>query len=116
MEIIIVGATPFQREIWETLNKDRVIEVEFIDSIVKIESSKFTLINTPTGLMPDFMICGDVIGDHKLNKDLVDFNQGKRLSSLDNLNRSVANKSKPKLITYGPKQSCGKGKIKRWKK
>lgn len=100
MKIIIVGATPFQREMWKNLNKDKAIDIEFVDSIVKIESSKFTLINTPTGLMPDFMICDDVTADHKLTKE--------------NLNRSATNKSKPKQISYGPKISCGKGKIKRW--
>lgn len=100
MKILIVGATPFQREIWETLNKDKVIEVEFIDSIVKIDSYKFTLITTPKGILPDFLVSDDVIGDHKLTKE--------------NLNGSVDNKSKPKQISYGPKISCGKGKIKRW--
>lgn len=100
MKIIIVGATPFQREMWKNLNKDKAIDIEFVDSFVRIKTDKFTLINTPTGLMPDFMICDDVTADHKLTKE--------------NLNRSATNKSKPKQISYGPKISCGKGKIKRW--
>lgn len=101
MKIIIVGASDHQKEILEPLKNVIDVEVIFVDSIVKIESSKFTLINTPTGLMPDFMICDDVTADHKLTKE--------------NLNRSATNKSKPKQISYGPKISCGKGKTKRWK-
>lgn len=126
MKIIIVGASDHQKEILEPLKNVIDVEVIFVDSFVRIETDKFTLINTPTGLMPDFMVSDDVIGDHKLNKDLIDFNEGKRLSdsmlindlrfikAKENLNRSAANKSKPKQISYGPKKSCGKGKIKRW--
>ena len=131
MKLIIVGATPFQREMWETLNKDRVIEVEFIDSIVKIEPNKLW------GKKADSFIIDD----------LIDFNQGKKVSSLDDIkltdengfypferlfdSRQIAhgldrlniidtvqtesNQVIKKQITYGPKQSCGKGKTKRWK-
>lgn len=129
MKIIIVGANDYQKVLFEPLKNVIDAEVIFVDSIVKIEpitikeQIAYTLMTTPIsskevgklyGLKADTFIIGDKI----------DFNQGKRLSSLDdvifikamdNLNRSVANKSKPKLITYGPKQSCGKGKTKRWK-
>ena len=122
MKVTIVGANDYQKALFEPLKNVIGVEVIFVDSIVKIEPNKLC------STSPEFMIYDDVIGDHKLAKDLIDFNEGKRLSDSmlindprfikaeENLNRSVANKSKPKQISYGPKKPCGKGKTKRWKK
>jgi len=99
MKLIIVGATAFQREMWKTLNKGRVIEVVFVDSIVKIEPNKLW------GKKADTFIIDDILDKNEIGRV--------------NDTRFIPNKPREvikKQITYGPKQSCGKGKTKRWKK
>ena len=99
MKIIIVGASDHQKEILEPLKNVIDVEVVFVDSIVKIEPNKLW------GKKADTFICDDLLDQHEVG--------------LVNDIRFIPNKPREvikKQITYGPKQSCGKGKTKRWKK
>lgn len=99
MKIIIVGANDYQKILFEPLKNVIDVEVVFVDSIVKIGPNKIL------GKIADTFICDDLLDQHEIG--------------LVNDIRLIPNKPNQvikKQITYGPKQSCGKGKTKRWKK